>query len=98
MSFDLKKSCNDIGMLLHALEEGTPWSNKAELYIILHKEAVHKDMWEEDSPLIFWDNINNLSAKSNLKLHSIMAHIEFQICGNTSGMNGVVTMNRLQNS
>ena len=34
------KFCNDIGTTLWALEEGTPWSNKAKLYIGLLKEAV----------------------------------------------------------
>ena len=42
MSSDVKKFCNDIGTTLRALEEGTPWSNKAGLYIGLIKEAVRK--------------------------------------------------------
>ena len=46
MSSEVKKFCNDIGTTLRALEEGTPWSNKAELYIGLIKEAVRKDMLE----------------------------------------------------
>ena len=33
MSQEVRKFCNDIGTTLQALEEGTPWSNKAELYI-----------------------------------------------------------------
>ena len=37
MSSEVKKLCNDIGTSLRALEEGTPWSNKAELYIGLIK-------------------------------------------------------------
>ena len=40
MSQGVRKFCNDIGRTLRALEEGTPWSNKAELYIGLLKEAV----------------------------------------------------------
>ena len=40
MSHDIRKFCNDIGTTLRAIEEGTPWSNKAELYIGLLKEAV----------------------------------------------------------
>ena len=58
------------------LEEGTPWSNKAELYIGLIKEAVRKDMRETKSPLCLWDyfverraRINNLTAKNAFKLH-----------------------------
>ena len=45
--------CNTIGTMLHALEEGTPWSNKAELYIKLMKEAIRKDMREANCPLCF---------------------------------------------
>ena len=33
MSSEVKKFCNDIGTTLRALEEGTLWSNKAEIYI-----------------------------------------------------------------
>ena len=40
MSHDVQKFCNNIGTTLQALEQGTPWSNKAELYIGLLKEAV----------------------------------------------------------
>ena len=43
-SADLRKFCNEIGSTFRALEEGTPWANRAELYIGLIKEAVRKDM------------------------------------------------------
>ena len=33
MSQEVEKFCNNIGTTLRALEEGTPWSNKAELFI-----------------------------------------------------------------
>ena len=55
MSHDIWKFCNAIGTTLWALEEGTPWSNKAELYIGLLKKAVRKDMCESNSPMILWD-------------------------------------------
>ena len=55
MSSEVKKFCNDIGTTLRALEEGTPWSSKAELYIGLIKEAVRKDMRKTNSPLCLWD-------------------------------------------
>ena len=55
MSQEVRKFCNDIGTTLQALEEGIPWSNKAELYIGLLKEAVQKDMHESDSPMCLWD-------------------------------------------
>ena len=81
MSSEVKKFCNDIGTTLRGLEEGTPWSNKAELYIGLIKEAVRKDMCESNSPLCFWDycverraRINNLTAKNAFKLHGSTPH------------------------
>ena len=81
MSSEVKKFCNDIGTTLSALEEGTPWSNKAELYIGLIKEAVRKDMCESNSPLWFWDycverraRINNFTAKNALRLHGSTPH------------------------
>ena len=81
MSQEVREFCNDIGTTLWALEEGTPWSNKAELYIGLLKEAVRKDMCESDSPMCLWDygverwaRINNLTAKDNFKLHGTTPH------------------------
>ena len=67
--------------MLRALEEGTPWANKAELYIGLIKEAVRKDMRESNSPLVLWDycterraRINNLTAKPRFNLEGTNAH------------------------
>ena len=81
MSQEVRKFCNAIGTTLQALEEGTPWSNKAELYIGLLKEAVQKDMLESDLPMCLWDycverwaKINNLMAKDNFKLHGMTPH------------------------
>ena len=80
-SHDIRKFCNDIGTTLRALEEGTPWSYKAELYIGLLKEAVQKDMHESNSPMVLWDycverrvRINNLTAKDNFQLHGTTPH------------------------
>ena len=55
VSQEVQQFRNMIGTTLQALEEGMPWSNKAELYIKLMKEAVHKDMKEAHYPLRFWD-------------------------------------------
>ena len=49
-SKDLRKFCAEIGTTLKFFEEGTPWSNKAELYIGLIKEAVRKDMQISNCP------------------------------------------------
>ena len=43
-SGSLREFFHKIGTTLRALEEGTPWSEKAELYIGLLKESVSKDM------------------------------------------------------
>ena len=74
-SAELKGFLNDIGTTLHALEEGTPWANKAELYIKLMKEAVRNDMRESHSPLPFWDyclerrvRIYNLTAQDYITI------------------------------
>ena len=50
---DLRKFYNDMGTSLRVLEEGTPWANKAELYIGLIKEAVGKDIRRLIVPLYF---------------------------------------------
>ena len=80
-SFALRKFCNEIGTTLRALEQGTPWANRAELYIGLMKEATRKDMKDADCPVVFWDyclerrvRINNLTAKNLFQLHGTNAH------------------------
>ena len=76
LSQEVKHFCNLIGMPLHTLEEGTPGSNCAELYVKLMKEAVHKDMREANSPLVFCNyclkhhvRIYNLTAQGHHKVH-----------------------------
>ena len=104
MSSEVKKFRNDIGTTLRALEEGTPWSNKAELYIGLIKEVVREDICESNSPLCFWDHcierrarINNLTAKNPYRLHGSTPHtLTTGDEGNISnlcqhGMNGVTS-------
>ena len=80
-SKDLRKFCSEIGTTLRVLEEGTPWANKAELYIGIVKAAVQKDMKESNCPLLFWDycverrvRINNLTAKDRFNLHGLNAY------------------------
>ena len=52
---NIKKFLSEIGTTLQLLEEGMPWSKKAELYIGLIKEAVRKDIKSSNSSLDFWD-------------------------------------------
>ena len=44
LSSEVKQFCNAMGMMLRVLEGGTPWANKAKLYIKLMKEAVRENM------------------------------------------------------
>ena len=81
LSSGVKQFCNTMGTMLRALEEGTSWSNKAELYVKLMKEVVRKDMREADSPLPFWDYclerrvwIYNLTARDHIKINGMMPH------------------------
>ena len=112
MSSEVKKFCNDIGTTLRALEEGTQWSNKAELYIGLIKEGVRKDMHQMNSPLCLWDycaerraRINNLTAKNAFKLHGFTPHTvitgdegDISNCVSMDCMNGVTSGIKLQHS
>jgi len=85
-SHEVKRFCQQIGTTLRVLEEGTPWANRAELYIGLIKEAVQKDMKDSNCPLAFWDycaefraRINNLTARSLFQLDGRNAH--FSVTG-----------------
>ena len=75
----MRNFCHDIGTTLRLLERGTPWANKAELYIGIMKEAVRKDMRESDCPIRLWDycfeqrvQINNLTVKQRFNLEEKM--------------------------
>ena len=81
LSEELRRFLQAIGTLLRVLEEGTPWSNRAKLYIGIIKEAVQKDMKDSNSPLPFWDycverrvRISNLTAKKRCNQNDTNAH------------------------
>ena len=74
-SHNLKKFLGDISTTLQLIEEGTPWSNKAELYIMRIKKEVHKDMKISNFPLDFWDycvqqraRVHNMTNKDTFQL------------------------------
>ena len=82
-SADLKKILGDIGITLRLLEENTPWSNKAELYIDILKEAVRKDMKDSNCPLASWDycierraRVHNMTSKDTFKLRGTNPHTD----------------------
>ena len=54
-SNNVKRFCDQVGTTLRILEKGTPWANKAELYIGLLKEAARKDLRASDAPMVIWD-------------------------------------------
>ena len=69
-SKEVRQFCHNIGTTLRVLEGSTQWANRAELYVGLFKEAVRKDMLQENSPLFLWDYcaekraaITNMTAK-----------------------------------
>jgi hypothetical protein len=81
MSQAHKRFCQEIGTMLRVLEEGTPWANKAKLYIGLSRRLYGKILKESDCPLAFWDYcverralINNLTTKSLFTLHGSTPH------------------------
>ena len=45
-SLELRKLCSDIVTTITFLEDVTLWANKAELYIVIIKEAIPKDIKE----------------------------------------------------
>ena len=80
-SKEVRLFCHKIGTTLRVLEGSTQWANRAELYVGLFKEAVRKDMLDEDSPLIFWDYcaerralITNMTAKNLFQLRGQTPH------------------------
>ena len=86
ISQEVRNFCYKIGTSLRVLEEGTPWANRAELYIGLLKEAVRKDLRDSNCPLLFWDyccerraRINNLTSRDLFQLEGRNAH--FSITG-----------------
>ena len=105
MSSEVKKFCNDIGTTLRALEEGTPWSNKAELYIGLIKEAVRKTCMNQTLHCVFGIIVlrgdpGSITLQPKMHLGSmdpLLTHLPlvmketFQICANMRGMNGVTS-------
>ena len=83
VSQEVRNFCNTIGTTLRALEEGTPWSNKVELYIKLMKEGVCKDMKESNCPLRFCDyclecrvRIYSLTSRDHIKVRGSNPHTE----------------------
>jgi hypothetical protein len=76
---DTKRFCDQVGTILRILEKGTPWSNRAELYIGLLKEAVRKDMRASNSPMCLWD----YAIERRALIHNVIPRPLFQNNGLT---------------
>ena len=74
-----KRFCDQVGTTLRILERGTPWANRAELYIGLLKEAVRKDMRESNSPMVLWD----YCMERRTRIHNAVPRSLFQTNGLT---------------
>ena len=48
------KNYHQVGTTLRILEAENPWANCAELYIVLFKEAVCRDLSMADAPMVLW--------------------------------------------
>ena len=82
----MQQCCYKIGTTLRIVEEGTPWANRAELYIGQIKEAVCKDIKQVNCALGFWDYcvehkacINNLTSRNIFQFNVSNAH--FSVTG-----------------
>ena len=54
-SAEVKRFCTSIGNDMNILEQGMLWSNLAELYIIMLKSSVSKDITESNVPVRLWE-------------------------------------------
>ena len=52
---ETKKFFSQVGLKMRELDEHTPWANRAELYIVLFKEAVLQYLRLSHLPMVFWD-------------------------------------------
>ena len=73
-SFEVRRFCDQVGTTMRVLEKGTPWANRAELYIGLLKEAVRKDLRESNAPMSLWC----YSIQRRAKIHNAIPRPLFQ--------------------
>ena len=78
-SSEVKTFCHQVGTTLRILETGTPWANRAELYIGLLKEAVRRDMRNSNSPMSLWC----YCIERRAKIHNAVPRPLFQAQGQT---------------
>ena len=72
-----QKLIREAGTVIRRIEPNTPWSNRAELYIGLFKQAIRDALHETNCPMKLWDycaeykaKVNNATAKNLFQLQS----------------------------
>ena len=85
---ETKKLCQQVGTVTRMLETGTPWANRAELYIGLVKRRILRELKESNCPMVLWDycaewvaQVNNSTAKGLYALQGQTPH--FTVTGQT---------------
>lgn len=75
---DSKKLLRESGTVVKQIEPNTPWSNRAERYIGIFKQAVRDLMHETNCPMKLWDycmeykaKVNNSTARNLYQLGSL---------------------------
>ena len=75
----MKLFCDQVCTTLKILETGTPWENFSELYILLLKEAVCKDLRDSNAPIVLW----GCSIQWRASIHNSVPRPLFQAAGKT---------------
>ena len=72
---DSKKLMREVGTVVKQIEPNTPWSNRAERYIGIFKQAVRDLMHDTNCPMRLWDycmeykaRVNNATARNLYQL------------------------------
>ena len=73
------KLCHQVGCEIRELEQGTPYSNRAEHYVGILKEKVLREMKRTKSPRKLWD----YCVEWCTKVLSSIAHEHYQLDGMT---------------
>jgi hypothetical protein len=76
---DTRRFCHQVGTIMRVLEQGTPWANRAELYIGLLKEAVRQDLRQSNAPTVLWD----YCLERRAAIHNAVPRPLFQNNGST---------------
>ena len=79
---EVKRFCINIDITLKILEQGAPWANLAELWLVMLKYSVSEDLTESNSHLRLWiyhveqgDNVYNLTSRDDFKLQILTPRI-----------------------